>query len=282
MLLKNINIRSLVLPILMVGLASAIGSISSVNAELSQNTSSVTEAAVGQGGVEPHPTSIAVPTAAIESVDFSAPSQRTLQKNAGFSADGRYFLYLESWRDLGAGIPKSALQVVDVAKNACVEAGCIETQYGEVDAGLSLEVAEKNVSQQTQTLRKNLQLETPIAGTSLPITQRSRTPDGTETATVDLGTGTPPMQIRLQQTATVSPMFGGTAQKDQALMQLQVNYGAKSKAIGLTTPQDWTVGFSIREVVLSPNGKNVVVLLTSTQRAYEGTLGKTLVQGFEL
>jgi len=34
--------------------------------------------------------------------------------------------------------------------------------------------------------------------------------------------------------------------------------------------------------VLSPNGKNIVVLITSTQRAYEGTLGKTLVQGFEL
>ncbi|MEX0268440.1 DUF2259 domain-containing protein [Leptolyngbyaceae cyanobacterium UHCC 1019] len=263
----------------MVSIACAIGSISAVNAELTQ-TKPLSNEPVNQVKSSSIPTS--APTAAIESVDFSAPSQRTLPKKAGFSADGRYYLYLESWRDLGAGIPKSALQVVDVAKNACVETGCTETQYGEVDAGLSLDVAEKNVLQQTQTLRQNLQLETPAAGTNLTITQRSRTPDGTETATVNLGAGKPTMQIRLQQTATVSSMFGGTAPKDQASMQMQVNYGAKTRAIGLNMPQDWIVGFSIREVILSPNGKNIVVLLTSTQRIFEGTLGKTLVQGFEL
>jgi predicted secreted protein len=278
MLPKKIKTWSLllpVLPVLMVGLAAAIGSISAVNAELTQAKPSTAEF-LNQG--EPNPNSS--PTAAIESVDFSAPSQRTLQKKVGFSADGRYYLYLESWRDLGAGIPKSALQVVDVSKNTCVDGGCVETQYGEVDAGLSLEVAEKNLLQQTQTLRKNLQLETPATGTSLTIEARSRTPDGTETATVNLGAGKPAMQIRLQQNATVSPLFGGTAQKDQASLQLQVNYGSKTRAISLN--QDGAVGFSIREVMRSPNGKNVVVLLTSTQRAYEGTLGKTLVQGFEL
>ena len=280
MLSKNISAWSLILPGLMVGLGAAISSISAVNAELTQTTPPLNKLAVDQGVSEPNPVSPTSPTAAIESVDFSAPSQRTIQKDAGFSADGRYFLYLESWRDLGAGIPKSALQVVDVVKNGCVNAGCIETQYGEVDAGLSLEVAEKNLLQQTQTLRKSLQLVAPVAGTSLPITQRSRTPDGTETATVNLGTGKPAMRIRLQQKNTVSPMFGGTAQKDQAFLKMQVNYGAKTRAIGLN--QDGTVGFSIREVVLSPNGKNIVVLITSTQRAYEGTLGKTLVQGFEL
>lgn len=267
------------MPVLMVGIAYAISSISAVNAELTQTKLSSNEPV---NPVKSNPIPTSMPTAAIESVDFSAPSQRTLQKKAGFSADGRYYLYLESWRDLGAGIPKSALQVVDVAKNACVETGCTETQYGEVDAGLSLDIAEKNVLQQTQTLRQNLQLETPAAGTNLTITQRSRTPDGTETATVNLGAGKPTMQIRLQQTATVSSMFGGTAPKDQASMQMQVNYGAKTRAIGLNMPQDWIVGFSIREVILSPNGKNLVVLLTSTQRAFEGTLGKTLVQGFEL
>ncbi len=277
MLPKNIYTRILFLPVLMVGLVSAIGSISAVNAKLTQPNPSLNDSA-NQAEQNPVPTT--APTAAIESVDFSAPSQRTLQKKAGFSADGRYFLYLESWRDLGAGIPKSALQMVDVAKNTCVEAGCVETQYGEVDAGLSLEVAEKNLLKQTQILRKNLQLEAPTTGTSLPITQRSRTPNGTETATVNLGTGKPAMQIRLQQNATVSSMFGGTAPKDQASLQMQVNYGAKTRAIGLS--QDGAVGFSIREVVRSPNGKNIVVLLTSTQRAFEGTLGKTLVQGFEL
>ena len=267
------------MPVLIVGLVSAIGSISAVNAKLTQPNPSPNDPA-NQVVAEPNPMPTTAPTAAIESVDFSAPSQRTLEKKAGFSADGRYFLYLESWRDLGAGIPKSALQMVEVAKNACVEAGCVETQYGEVDAGLSLEVAEKTLLKQAQTLRKNLQLENPVAGTSLPITQRSRTTNGTETVTVDIGTGKPVMQIRLQQNATVSPMFGGTAQKDQASMQLQATYGSKSKAISLN--QDGAVGFSIREVVLSPNGKNIVVLLTSTQRAFEGTLGKTLVQGFEL
>ncbi len=278
MLPKTINTRNLILPMLpmlMVGLASAISSISVVNAELTQAKPSTAEF-LNQG--EPNPNSS--PTAAIESVDFSAPSQRTLPKKAGFSADGRYFLYLESWRDLGAGIPKSALQVVDVTKNACVDGGCVETRYGEVDAGLSLEVAEKNLLQQTQALQKNLQLEAPTIGTSLPISQRSRTPDGTETATVNLGAGKSAMQIRLQQKATVSSMFGGTAQKDQASLQMQVNYGSKTRAISLN--QDGAVGFSIREVMRSPNGKNIVVLLTSTQRTFEGTLGKTLVQGFEL
>jgi len=279
MLPKNIYTRILFLPVLMVGLVSAIGSISAVNAKLTQPNLSPNDPA-NQVATEPNPVPTTAPTAAIESVDFSAPSQRTLQKKAGFSADGRYFLYLESWRDLGAGIPKSALQMVDVAKNACVEAGCMETQYGEVDAGLSLEVAEKNLLKQTQTLRKNLQLEALVAGTSLPITQRSRTPNGTETATVNLGTGKPAMQIQLQQNVTVSSMFGGTAQKDQASLQMQMNYGSKTRAIELN--QDGAVGFSIREVVLSPNSKNIVVLLTSTQRTFEGTLGKTLVQGFEL
>lgn len=267
---------------LMVGLASAISSISAVKAELTQAKPSANDQ-VNKGAVAPNPISTSAPTAAIESVDFSAPSQRTLQKNAGFSTDGRYYLYLESWRDLGAGIPKSALQVIDVAKNACVETGCIETQYGEVDAGLSLEIAESKLLQQTQTLRKDLQLKSPTTGTNLTIEARSRTPNGTETVTVNMGAGKPAMKIRLQQTATVSPMFGGTAQKDQAFMQMQMTYGAKTKAIrSMNEPQAWTVGFSIREVVLSPNGKNVVVLLTSTQRAFEGTLGKTLIQGFEL
>jgi predicted secreted protein len=279
MLPKNINARRLLLPVLMVGTACAIGSISAVNAELTQ-TKPLPRNPANQTTAELNSVPATAPTAAIESSDFSAPSQRTLQKKAGFSSDGRYYLYLESWRDLGAGIPKSALQVVDVVKNACVETGCTETQYGEVDAGLSLAVAEKNVLQQTQTLRQNLQLETPAAGTNLTITQRSRTPDGTETATVNLGTGKPTMQIQLQQTATVSSMFGGTAPKDQASMQMQVTYGSKTRALGLS--QDGTISFSIREVVLSPNGKSIVVLLTSTQRAFEGTLGKTLVQGLEL
>lgn len=270
---------------LLVGVASAVGSISAVNA-VSQATSS-SESLAGSVSkknlIAASPTDASVPTAAIESSDFSAPSQRTLQKIAGFSADGRYYLHLESWRDIGAGIPKSAMQLMDVEKNACVEAGCIETKYGEVDAGLSLEVAEKNLLQQTKTLRKNVQIEAPVAGTSLPITQRSRTADGTETVTVDLGTGKPAMEIQLQQKATVSSMFGGTAEKDQAWMQMQVTQNQKTRTIGsLKTPQDWIVGFSIREVVLSPNGKNIVVLLTSTQRAFEGTLGKTMVQGFEL
>lgn len=206
---------------------------------------------------------------------------RTEQKIAGFSSDGTHYLHLESWRDTGAGIPNAALQLINISANACVAKGCIQTRFQETDSGLSLEAAETNVLQQTQTLRQTLKLTNPAPGVKLPLVARSRTDNGAETVTVQLPANQP-LQLRLQQKQenTTTTTEG---EKERAAMQLEVSYGGKQRTIGsLKQMQDWTTGFSIREVQQSPDGKSIVVLITAAKRDYEGTLDRTLVQSFEL
>lgn len=211
-----------------------------------------------------------------------APTWETQQSLKGFSSDSRHFIYLESWRDTGAGVPNAALHLVDLSANACVEAGCLQTSYGEADANLSVQAAESQLLNQTQTLRQTLNLTAPIAGSPLPVISRSRTPDGAETVTVQLQNGEP-LQLRLAQTQRVSTLAGGTAEKDQAAIALTALYQGKETLISNPNQwHDWTLGFAIREVRQSPDGQAVVVLLTAEKRTFEGTLGRTIIHSLEL
>ncbi|MDX2230399.1 MAG: DUF2259 domain-containing protein [Leptolyngbyaceae cyanobacterium bins.349] len=207
---------------------------------------------------------------------------QTQPSAVGFSADGRYFMHLESWRDKGAGIPHAAIQIVDVAASSCVTNGCLRTRFTESQANQSIAAAEKDLLQKTQSLRQDLQLSAPVAGKTLPVLTRSRSANGTEVVTVQLPNNQP-LQLTLQQKQVASVMAGGTAPKDQAAMQLNISYGNQARLLGsLVQMQDWTLEFSIREVQLAPDGKSVAVLLTAAERAFEGTLGRTIVQSFTL
>jgi len=207
---------------------------------------------------------------------------QTQQRKTGFSADGRYFLHLESWRDKGAGIPHAAIQIVDTTTNACVANGCVKTRFSEGQANQNIDTAENDVLQKTQQLRQDLQLTAPVTGSALPELARSRTEDGTETVTVELP-NQQPLRLTLRQKQILSSMSGGTAPKDQAAMQLDVTYSGQTRSLGsLNQMQDWKVGYSIREVQQSADGKRIVVLLTAAERAFEGTLGRTMVQSFTL
>lgn len=229
--------------------------------------------------VTPAAPAIAQPHAASDNLK---PTFRTSERMAGFSADGDYFIYLESSRDTGAGIPKSTLQVVDLPSNNCLKNACLKTRYGESDSNLSLEVAENSLLGQTWSLRQDLQLTSPAAGKRLPVLSRSRTTDGTETMTVRLANNQP-LQLRLQQKRILATDDGQEFTKDRAAMQIEVNYNGQRRSLGsLDQLRDYVLDYSIREVKLSPDGKSVVVLVTAMEPTFEGTLATTVVQGFEL
>jgi predicted secreted protein len=200
---------------------------------------------------------------------------------AGFSEDGRFYLYLESSRDTGAGIPKSRLQVIDIAANRCVSDGCLETNYGEGDADRTLEEAENSLLQKTSAIRQTLQITSPKLGSSVVMEGQSRLADGTETVTLRMNNRTIPVQLKQQRQRSVS--FGGTAERDQAAMQLEVQVANQKKMVdSLENYREWVLDYSIRDAYLSPDGKYVVLLITATKPTFEGTLATTLVQGFEL
>lgn len=214
-----------------------------------------------------------------------APAIATFQtqaRTAGFSADGKYFMHLESWRDSGAGIPNAAMQVVNLATNTCVSKGCVRTRFNESQANQSTAAAEQDLLSKTQPLRQDLNLTTPLAGIPLPVVSRSRAANGSETVTVRLPNNQP-LQLTLQQRRIASALAGGTAEKDQAAMQIEVKYEGKTRSLGsLDTMHDWVQEFVIREVQQSPDGNAIAILVTAAERSFEGTLGKTLVQGLML
>jgi hypothetical protein len=93
----------------------------------------------------------------------------------------------------------------------------------------------------------------------------------------------PPLQIRLQQKYIPSILSGGSSDVDRAAMQLVINYNNRRLTLGdLNNYRDVVTKYSIREVRLSPNGDNVVVLIDMTQPTYEGVLQTTFVQSFPI
>lgn len=245
-------------------------------------TPSASVAVTSQPAVVPSktatPNAIAQTAPALLSTTF-----QTQQGTTGFSTDGQYFIHLESWRDTGAGIPHAVLQVVNLPNNTCVAKGCLRTRFTESQSNQSIEAAEQDLLTKTQQLRQELNLTAPIAGAPLPVMTRSRaTTNQTETMTVRLANNQP-LQVTLKQKRVASVMSGGTADKDQASMQLEITYGGKTRSLGsLNQMHDGILEFAVREVQQSPDGKTVAILVTAAERTFEGTLGRTMVQGMAL
>lgn len=199
------------------------------------------------------------------------PTFRATPRMTGFSPDSNYFIYLESSQDTGAGVPQSALQLVKLDANRCLEAACVETHYSEKEAGMKMSEAETELLKQTWKVRQDLNLTPPVAGINLPIVSRSRKADGSETVVVQLNDRN--LQLHLQQKST----------QDKASMRLGLTYDGQQRSLdSLSNFRDNVLDYSIRQVKLSPDGKRVAVLITATKPTFEGTLGTTLVQGFAL
>jgi len=231
----------------------------------------------------PPNTGISQPSAAPSTSDSLSPTMRTMQRMAGFSTDGNYYMYLEGSRDTGAGVPRLAMQVVDLSANTCVKGGCVSTPQDEAHGKQSLSEAEQELLKRTWILRQDLKLTQPTEGTILSILARSRTPNGTETVTVRLNDGSKSLKLRLQQTHSASSISGGSADRDRSAMQIEITYNGQQRSLGsLEDYRDWVLDYSIREVRQSPDGSRIAVLITATKPTFEGNLGTTLVQGFAL
>ena len=88
-----------------------------------------------------------------------------------------------------------------------------------------------------------------------------------------------PLRLRLQQKQVLATQGKG---QDRAAMQLEVTYNGQRRSLdSLGNFRPWVLGYSIREVYLSPDGERVAVLITAVKPTFEGTLATTLVQGFE-
>lgn len=209
------------------------------------------------------------------STSHPAPTFWATPGIAGFSADGNHFIYLESSRDTGAGIPRSMLQIVEVATNSCVTGGCLETQYQEADANRSLIESEASLLRKSLLLRRSLNLTTLTRGERAAILNRSRSANGLETVSVQL-----PNDQRLELRLVQQVLSSGDS---RAAMQIEASYDDKTQVLSsLENYRDRVLEYSIREVWYLPERQQVVVLITAIQPTFEGTLGTTLVQGFRL
>jgi predicted secreted protein len=206
-----------------------------------------------------------------------ANTWRAAHRMSGFSPDSNYYVYLESSRNTGSGIPSAELQIVQVTANSCIKNGCIETKYGESDSNKSTKMAEDDLLKKTWNTRQSLNLTPPQSGTKLNIISRTAGGNGSETIAVKVKAAKS-LQIRLEQ-----KQKNASSGKESAAMRLVVNYNGRQRVLGsLNNFQDWVLSYSIREVRLSPNGRNIVVLVERTERTFEGVLKTTFVQGFVL
>jgi predicted secreted protein len=213
------------------------------------------------------------------------PTFTAIPRLSGFSADGHHYIYLESARDTGAGIPKAWLQMVNVAANRCLPDVCVETHYGENTASWSLARAELEMLRQIWQMRQTLGLATPQAGASLQILSRSRDATGTEILTFRLPNQPQPAELRLFQKRVG---MAAAPQIDVARVRLELRHPGRSPITTVIQrfPEPELDGsrceIAIREIKLSPGRDRLVILLTVTQPTFEGTLALTLVQGFSL
>jgi predicted secreted protein len=209
---------------------------------------------------------------------------KTSRRLSGFSPDSHYYIYLESARNSVTDVPTAQIQIVDVETNSCVKNGCLKTEYDNSSSSLSNQAAEYDLLKKTLQLRHDLKLTQLKVGTELPIISRSTKPNRTETVKVRLNNQTQPLQINLEQNYIPSNWsrrgFGDT---ERASMRLVINYNYRKLTLGnLDNYREAVKEYSIREVRLSPDERNIVVLIDMTQPTYEGVLESTFVQSFPL
>lgn len=230
--------------------------------------------------------SLSLSAAAFLLFDFQvlATIFKSSRRLAGFSADGSHYIYLESSRNAVTEVPLAKIQIVNVATNSCERDGCIKTEYDRSSSNLSNQAAENSLLEKTLSLRQSLGLNRLKVGIQLPIISRKSKPNRSETIQVRLPKQKEPMQIRLEQKyipSILSPR--GSSDIERASMRLIINNQSRQLTLGsLDNYREAVQKYSIREVRLSPNGKNIVVLLDMTQPTYEGLLQSTFVQSFPI
>ena len=208
---------------------------------------------------------------------------RTSKRLSGFSTDSRHYIYLESSRNSVTEVPTAQIQIVDVMTNSCVQDGCLKTEYDRSSSNLSNQAAENDLLKRTLPLRQALNLTQLKVGLQLPIISRSIKPDKSETVQYRLNNQKQPLQIRLQQKYLPPVSPGGYLGVERAAMRLVITYNYRQLTLGdLNNYREAVQKYSIRDVRLSPNRKNVVVLINMDQPTYEGLLQTTLVQSFPL
>lgn len=227
----------------------------------------------------PQPTAIAPAapgTNALQStLDALNPTWRATEGLAGFSSAGTHYLYLESSRDTGAGVPTSTLQLVDLATNRCLPNSCLQTHYRESDAPRSLQDSEASLLATATQARQTGQLMELVPGQRLEVRSRSRTQDGQETVTFALPSGIP-VEIQLRQHRVPHDI-------PQAALQLTVRHQGKTQVLGsLQALRPQVLDYSLRAVHLAPDGQHLAIWVTALQPTFEGTLGTTWVQGLRL
>lgn len=200
---------------------------------------------------------------------------------AGFSPDNLHYIYLESYRDSVTEVPTAHLQIINIPNNSCVRKGCLRTGYDRDAYSLSNQAAENELLQDTLAIRQDLGLNRLKVGIKLPVIDSIRQSDDIETVTFRLKNQ--PLQIRLEQRRIPSLLSGGTSPVARASMRLIINYQNQRLTLGnLNNYRDAVKSYGIREVRLSPNGNNIVVLLDMFQPTHEDIVKTTLVQSFSL
>lgn len=210
---------------------------------------------------------------------------KTSHRFSGFSTDSRHYIYLESYRNPATDLPKARLQIVNVPGNTCVQNGCIETEYAQGAENLTPKTAENNLLAKTQVIRSRLRLNRLKVGNRLaPLTYR-RQADGSELYTFRLNNRNPQqtLQVLMLQQYQPSVAYGGNADVDRAALQLEVLYNNRRRTLSsLNDFRNYTMKYTLREVRLSPNGKNVVILFNVLRPSEAGAVQTTWVQSFPL
>lgn len=208
---------------------------------------------------------------------------KAYRRLSGFSADSRYYIYLESYKNSVTDVPKAQIQIINLATNSCQPDGCLKTESDD-SAKTTFRAAEDDLLNKTLSLRQSLNLTNLKEGIRLPMIFRSSKSDGSETLQFRVNNPKEPLQILLQQkyiSSILSPR--GSSDVDRAAMRLVINYKNRRLTLGdLNNYREAVKRYSIREVRLSPNKSNVIVLIDQTQPAYEGVVVTTFVQSFRL
>jgi predicted secreted protein len=224
-----------------------------------------------------------VAIALVLSSEALAAALRASRRMSGFSPDSRYYVYLESFQNPVTEVPTAKIQIVDVATSSCLRNGCLKTDYDNSASNLTTKAAGDDLLKKTAQLRYDLQLTLLKVGIRLPMIYRKPNPDGSETYKFLVNDPKQPVQITLQQKYIPAVEAGGSFGTERASMQLVVNYKYRQLTVGdLNNYREAVQKYSIREVRLSPNRRNVVVLIDMTQPTYEGVVHTTVVQSFPI
>lgn len=208
---------------------------------------------------------------------------RANRRLSGFSPDSRHYVYLESFQNSVTEVPTAKIQIIDVKTNSCVRNGCLKTEYDDSASNLTTKAAGDDLLKKTSQLRYDLELTLLKLGIRLPMIARQQNPDGSETYKFLINDPKKPLEIRLEQKYIPAVNPGGNFGTERASMRLVANYNYRQLTLGdLDNYRDAVQKYSIREVRLSPNRRNVVVLIDVTQPTYEGVVHTTLVQGFPI